>query len=651
MRGTGAWTGLKWFCLIALVLLSALLCWQTELSRRSQAQHSANLQAAWLAQWLEALPGDPVLRDRSLAAQAQRQTWHRLRVLDFEGRALWDFAAGHPLPLNPPQAGPRFDVGEGPIGRSTAWLAVEPGEARSARTQVQVEIQPLAELPAWTVERLTAAASLLLAVTGLAVALQRRRALLDAVQTAAAESEDLLSGDFQRIQTPTLPELQPLVEVMNLMLGRLRTVFAASSEQVETLRLQAHTDALTGLANRRHFMARLESALDETSSTPELGLLLFRVRDLNGLDRRLGREAADQLLQSIAKTLQAYTRHVDGCTAGRLNGSDFALLLPVGGVAQDTALVLSKALRVSIVMIDPSASVAIGAAELPGTMPLGEAVALADEALAQAEADMAYGVAMATVQSHPRPVGEGEWRQRLIEALSQNRLCLQEAPVCGPDGRLLYLDCPLRVHTDADTDPVLAHRWLAFAHRSRLCPDLDERAVRLAIDAIAVDGRARCIHLTAPTLGHSAAMVAITRALEASPQSARRLWIDMPEHLALDHPHQIQEAARRWRPLGVSLGLERAGDGLARIASLMTLGVDFVRIDGHYLRRVSDADSDSARRHLQGLVRLVQAAGLSVVAEGVGHVADLEALWLLGFDAASGPAVEAGAMALDSVEA
>lgn len=623
------WLALKFGLLLALALMAGAQAWQLHRDDAVRAQQTADLQAIGLAQWLEAQPALDAPLQYGLSAQVRQRGWLGLRLLDFEGRPIWSSGTA-------PDA-------DGPVGHAAAWVpAPRPADGR-ALTRVQIELWParsastapqgwpLAVVMAW------------MATTALLLFLRSQWALRQAVRAATEQADGLLAGHFVQMNAPHLAELRPLVSAMNLMVGRLRLMFAASSEQVEALRLQAHIDALTGLPNRRQTMARLASALDAQSSTPELGLILLRVRDLRGIDRRLGRVSTDRMLQGIATTLQAYTRHVEGCCAGRLNGSDFALLLPVGGVAQDTAHVLSRAMRVSIVLIDPSASVAIGAAELRGPMTLGQAIALADEALAQAETDRAQGVAMACASTHPMASGEGAWRHQLVDALAQDRLRLAEFPVLAPDGRLLHLDCPLHVQLQPASPLTPAARWLAFAHRSRLCPQMDERAVQLALRAIADDGQPRCVNLASQTLAQSAAMAAITSLLQAAPAAARHLWIDLPEAMALDHPGLIQEAARRWRPLGVSLGLEHAGDGLARVHSLLGLGIDCVRIAPQFLRDLGDARNINARHHLQGLVRLAHAAGLQVLAEGVQQSDDLDTLWALGFDGAAGPAVQVSA--------
>ena len=69
------------------------------------------------------------------------------------------------------------------------------------------------------------------------------------------------------------------------------------------------------------------------------------VVDLAGVNRAMGHAATDRMLMSIAQSLRPYAERVDGCFLGRLNGSDFALCLPVAGVARETAQALASLLK------------------------------------------------------------------------------------------------------------------------------------------------------------------------------------------------------------------------------------------------------------------------------------------------------------------
>jgi diguanylate cyclase (GGDEF)-like protein len=432
--------------------------------------------------------------------------------------------------------------------------------------------------------------------------------------------------------------------------ARQQALFDLQAAELEQWRRQAHTDALTGLANRRHFLGGLAQWLDGQGDAPLGGLVLLRLRDLAGMNSRLGHAATDRLLQALAQILTSYSQRTPHCLAGRLNGADFALLLPTGGLAGDTARSVLQALRQAIAQIDVQASVSAGALEISHRISASQVLAMADGALAQAELAGPFGVAEAGAAGVLRDaagqaLGEGAWQRRIARALALNHVQLGAFPVCTPDGRALHLDCPLRVRFDPELAYQPAQRWLALAVRSRLSAQVDEKAVALALQAIASDGIGRCVNMSAASVVSPEFVANISRRLAQAPDAACRLWIDLPESLALERPMLVRELSQRWHPLGAMLALEHAGEGLPRVQGLIDLGLDCVRVDARFVHGVARPEAADARRYLRGLVRLVQSVGLLVTAEGVRDRADLEALWALGFDAATGPALLAPARA------
>lgn len=639
-RPAGAWHR-RLRALIALLaglaLLGALAVqqWLAREALEQQLSRQNRDTAALLAQMLQPVLADAAARDGLLAAQLRSAHLQVLSLQQADGRMLWQRASAPRPTWAPPQYVDLMRLHPEP-GRAALAL---PDAAAPLRLQLQSQTSDALDA-LWQGLLHSALALLALYLALLAAAAWALRSLRADLASAVTQAEAVQQGRFVAAAAPTWPELQPLAASMNQMAGHLRALFEAQAEQLEALRCQAHADALTGLPTRRHFHARLEQALCGEDGPEHLGLLLLRVRDLAGMNRRIGHLSTDHVLQAVAQTLGTYPQRVDGCFAGRLNGADFALLLPAGGVAQETARALVQALRLPLVAIDPAAGVVVGAVELRRPSTPQQALALADEALAHAETQIAFAsVVLGEEAAAAAPAGEAVWQQRIGDALAEQRHQLAAFPVCTADGRLLHLDCPLRLQLEPDGAFEPAARWLPLAARSRLTAQVDERAVALALAEIERDGVARCVNISAQSLGVSDFMAAVSRRLEAAPQAATRLWIDLPEALALDRPALVQEAARRWRPLGVYLGLEHAGEGLMRIHRLVDLGLDCVRIDARFVQGLTEADGADARRYLQGLVRLVQSVGLSVTAEGVRSAVDLELLWGLGFDAATGPAV------------
>ena len=459
-------------------------------------------------------------------------------------------------------------------------------------------------------------------------------------------ADRLEAGDLARTERPTSAAnatlLAPVAEALQLLVRRQQALFDAQAEQLETLRRQAHSDPLTGLFNRRHFMALLDGQLCGDEEPVEAGLLLLRVCDLQGMNQRVGHAGADQVLKSLAQVLMSYAEGIRSCSAGRLSGSDFVLLLPVGGMADQTAATLRQALRLPLLGTDPLASVEIGVVELGLPMRAVQALALAEAALDKhrpAASLRSMAAKAPPLRDDARPADGASGQQQIALALVKSQVALAAYPVRTPDGRQLHLDCPLRVRLHAQGPLETASRWLHLATRTRMCAALDERALLLALEAIAADGQARCINLAAQSLASGTFVAAVTRRLADAPQAACRLWIDLPESMALAQPLLVREAARQWRPLGVMLGLEHAGEDLARIPRLIDLGLDCVRIDSRFVNGLRGAEAEPARLHLQGLVKLVQAVGWQVTAEGVRSADDLDVLWQLGFDAATGPAL------------
>jgi GGDEF domain-containing protein len=115
---------------------------------------------------------------------------------------------------------------------------------------------------------------------------------------------------------------------MNAMVDRLKAMFAEEAARLEKVRREATLDSLTGLANRAFFMNQLAAALSDDDAPAAGSLLMLRLADLAGINKRAGRETADELLRRIGLVLNELAGDKANAAAARLNGADFALLLP-----------------------------------------------------------------------------------------------------------------------------------------------------------------------------------------------------------------------------------------------------------------------------------------------------------------------------------
>jgi len=460
------------------------------------------------------------------------------------------------------------------------------------------------------------------------------------LEQTVAQAQSLERGEYVTVAEPPVPELRRLVRAMNSMVARLKAVFEGQAAQVETLRRQANCDPLTGLSNRTHFMGQLGAVLQREDGAAEGGLVLLRLIDLAGINRALGHAATDRLIGTVAQALQAYTGRVGGCFVGRLNGSDFALCLPVGGVARETAQALIEALHAVLPAFGKEAVVAAGAVEIRRGTPVAQLLGEADLALARAEAAGAFAVEAAGESGGALAgLGEGGWRRRLHAALVDGRLTLAQYPVLDQTGRLMHLECPLRLQIEPQGPNEPAARWLPLAVRARLTAALDERALGLALEAAAADGQARAVNIAPASLADSGFAGRMRVQLLAAPRLARLIWLEVPEAAAAEHFELVIELGRQLRPTGARLGLEHAGERLGRLDRLFELGLDYVKLDAAVTHGVA-ADTTRAG-FVRGLVVMLHSLSLQVVAEGVADAADAAALWQCGLDGQTGPWVSA----------
>lgn len=632
--------GLIILAVVALAIggAAAVGTWSTRQVLQQQWQTRNADAATMIALALSQHAGDPTMMELVLSAQFDTGHYRSIALVGPDGRALFE--------RHGPVAGgaaPAWFVQAVPVSAQPGVAIVTQGWRTVGRVQVESQ-------SAWVYDGLWTAllrsTGWLLAVGVVALSLAAllvrhwRRGLDDVVAQARA----LEDGRYTEIAVPTTPELARLAAGMNSMVRRVHRTFDGQAAQLDGLRRQVQTDALTGLSNRHHFMARLERALndgsggDEAARTdlpPRGGLLLVRLRNLDTLNAGAGRDVVERLIGAIGEVVATYPQRVAGAFAGRLNGGDLALYLPAPGMVAETAQALGHALGTALASIERSADVAIGGVDGLTGGSISDAMARADQALAQAELRAPIGVRVERLTA-VAPLGESEWRQRIGAALDAGRLRLGEYAVVDAQGALVHLECPLRVQLQPDGAFDAAAHWLPMASRSRVIHRVDLAAVELALQAIERDGRARCVHVSVRSLGDAGFVGDVALRLRQQPRAAGRLSIEVGEAI-VQHWPQWRAAAEQWRPLGVRLGIENTGGAMHALLDARKLGLDYVKIDGRFVRGVGAdaAMADFARQ----IVATARGIGIAVYAEGVQDPADLGRLWELGFDGATGPAI------------
>ena len=621
--------------LIATVLLLALagsLALHT-FGARSALQLQLELRnrdaASGLALAMSQQQGNLVAMQRVATAQFDLGHYRQVELTGADGSRLVDLHQA-----SAQARAPDWFVAALPLQVAPGTALVSDGRREIGTLQVEAQFAWAHEV-LWQASSRTAGLLAALALVAGIVTALALRAWRRPLQATVAQAQALELGRFVEAPEPSLPELGDLTRSMNSMVRRLRIVFAAQAEQVAVLQQQAQLDAVTALPQRRHFVGRLHDQLSEPGG-PGVAVILVRVLRLEALNQRLGHETTDRLLGVIASLLQTYVERVPGTFAGRLNGSEFALCLPVPGVAAETAASLFGALAAAPALHNASAEIAVGGVDGLNGVSGSAALAAADAALARTEDGAGFAVEQFG-DSAADPAGARAWREQIASALEQGRTRIAEFPVVDRHGALIHLECPLRVQLRPDGPFEAAVRWLALARRSRLMTQVDLAALDLALAAVAADEQPRAVHLWLPSLAETGFADEVTRRLSLSPRAAARLSIEWVESARPADWQIVGDAVAAWRQLGVRIGVEHAGGAPQELPKLQESGVDYVKVDARHLRGV--AAEDAVRAYARSLVALIHGLGLVALAEGISDPDDLAVLWQLGFDGATGPAV------------
>ena len=558
-----------------------------------------------------------------------------VQVIDPQGRALVDKAAPEP------EAGaPRWFMALLPLrslpGRAEIASGWQPVGTLTLMSSAEFAYRALWDT-ALTMTAVIFGAGLL---GGLLASLALRR-VLKPMRAVVQQAQAINEHRFITMPEPGVPELKELAAAMNDTVNRLRIDFDEDARRYEQMRRQANYDPLTGLANRGHFLASLDSALDLEGS-PFDTLAILRLRKLGKINRALGREVADNLLKKVGATVDEVSGKCPGALAGRLNGADFALLLPSGCVAKAILGELLLDLHGSLdSLAGDYSTLYVAYAGLAAGDSVPRLMARIDAALAAADLEGTSSVREAAQASDDASPDGGEaWRADLRQALdSGDALKLAHYPVSVGDGQARHLECPLRLRLGASSDWLPASRFLPIADRLGVMRELDLATVKLAILQLEADAglAGLWINLSAKSVADPEFRHRVLALLASHPATRDRLHLEVPESGGLARLEALRVLSRDLKPLGCKLGLEHYGHHFNQIGSLYDLGLDFLKVDASFIHGLDSHPGNQA--FLAGLLEIAHRIGMQVFAEGVSQEGELAKARELGFDGASGPAV------------
>ena len=410
--------------------------------------------------------------------------------------------------------------------------------------------------------------------------------------------------------------------------------------QLSDSRIQARTDALTGLPNRRAFYELLESTTAAGSGallTPVVVLIdLDRFKEINDA---LGHHVGDLVLVAVSKRLAG--RVPAGGTIARLGGDELALLLPHASLSEAASVAqhLLDALDEPFLAEDTSLHLdaSIGITEVGPGVGVSKALAQADLAMYRAKAGRT-GLAV----YNEKLDGDAGDRLATVEALrlaiSRRQLTVQFQPIVNQQGlRPAGVEALVRWQDDT-RGWVPPDRFLPLAERAGLMSSITRLVLDLSLDqARVMRGHGLpvpvSVNLSASDLLDVGLVDHIASALAARGLPGESLKIEITESL-LVFGSQAGEFLQRLRQLGIALAVDDYGTGYSCMAYLHELPVSVLKIDRSFTDRILSDPRTAVI--VDSTIEMAHRLGLQVVAEGVETAEQLEWLGVHGCDYTQG---------------
>ncbi|WLH47889.1 EAL domain-containing protein [Pseudomonas beijingensis] len=426
-------------------------------------------------------------------------------------------------------------------------------------------------------------------------------------------------------------------------------------QYIANLSWQATHDALTGLANRREFEYRLEQALHNlTRQVGRHALMFLDLDQFKLVNDTCGHAAGDELLRHICALLQSGLREND--TLARLGGDEFGILLE--NCSPEAAEKIAEGLRQTVQNLHfvwkgrPFVTtVSIGLVHIAQTPTTLEAsLRAADMAcyMAKEKGRNRVQVYHADDSELSLRFGEMAWVQRLHMALEENRFCLyaQEIAALGPgDHGGGHIEILLRLHDEAGR-MILPDSFIPAAERYGLMTSLDRwvvenvfKIIRQCLNESRQGPMAMCaINLSGTTIGDQAFLDFLRKQFAAYSIPPEMICFEITETSAISNLGSAIRFINELKSLGCYFSLDDFCAGMSSFAYLKHLPVDFLKIDGSFVKDMLD---DPINRAMVEVINHIgHVMGKRTIAEFVETAQIEQALLEIGVDYAQGYVIE-----------
>ncbi len=451
------------------------------------------------------------------------------------------------------------------------------------------------------------------------------------------------AGAHDYLMKDNIKRLVPAVN-RELREHQIRTAQKRSQEAIDLL---IHHDHLTGLLGRKAFEKKTQDILDNVRNTSDCHALLYLDLDqFKIINDTCGHSAGDELLKLLSIEIQHFIR--DQGTFARLGGDEFGLLLEncKPNVAMSFASKLRRTVNqfrfhwkneiyrtgisVGLVMID---------ADSPSLQKLLSQADVACFAAKELGRNRIYKYEKDDELISQRR-GEMLWASRITKAIRDEQLTLYSQPIVPVNGEPHRHNEILLRMKDSEGNNIMPDQFIPAAERFNLMSDIDRWVIKNSFSILGQgDSQAqpRCFHsinLSGASLGDDNLHDFILHHMHSCGISPQNICFEITETAAISDLSAALYFIKELKKDGFSFALDDFGSGLSSFSYLKNLPVDYLKIDGSFVKGISTDRIDYSM--VEAINHIGHVMNLKTIAEFVEDAAILRTLETIGIDYAQG---------------
>ncbi|MDE2252142.1 MAG: EAL domain-containing protein, partial [Gammaproteobacteria bacterium] len=429
------------------------------------------------------------------------------------------------------------------------------------------------------------------------------------------------------------------------------------------LSYHASHDVLTGLVNRREFEHRMERALKSAKAREtSYALCYIDLDQFKIVNDTCGHSAGDALLGQVGALLKSKVRWRD--TLSRLGGDEFGILLE--SCSLDEAMRMAETLREAVrnfrftweervFRLGASIGVVPVTAENEDVASVISAADSACQAAKEQGRNRVHSFAENDIELMRRR-REMQWAARINAALEEGRFELYRMAI-QPLQKVetgAHYELLLRMRDEAGRI-ISPDNFIVAAERYNITPNIDrwviENAFRwLVSEADERERLAMCsINLSGQSLGDDKFLPFVIEQFQKSGIEASKICFEITETAAVASFSQANRFIQALKELGCKFALDDFGTGLSSFGYLKHFPVDFLKIDGSFVREILHDPID--REMVRSINEIGHLTGKQTIAEFAENAEIIQMLTSIGIDYAQGYGISQPTRVLKAVNA